>query len=72
MGGLHILDENLTAETYTEFMEQSLVPYINQHFDDGNFFILHDGHPVHTSNHVKRWIEDNFGPVDDKVIPHPR
>jgi hypothetical protein len=53
-------------------MEHSVVPYLHEKFDDGNFLILHDGHPVHRSNHVKQWINDNLVPTEDIVIPHPR
>jgi hypothetical protein len=64
--------ESLTKETYAEFLENRILPYIEEHFDDGNVLLLHDNHPSHTSNHVKEWINENIGPVEDFVIPHPR
>jgi hypothetical protein len=53
-------------------MDEYLLPYINQHFDDGNVLLLHDNHTAHTSNYVKEWITENIGTVEDFVVPHPR
>jgi hypothetical protein len=71
MGPLHII-ERLCKESYSEFMETSLLPYIEKHYDDGNVLLLHDNHPTHNSNHVKERINDNIGPIEDFVLPHPR
>jgi hypothetical protein len=70
LGELHIL-ERTNAETYAEFLELKVLPYIEQHYDDGQVYLLHDNHPVHTSNFVRDWINTNIGAVEDFVIPHP-
>jgi hypothetical protein len=64
--------ETLNRETYAQFLENHVLPYIEQHYDDGNVLLLHDNHRAHTSNYVKEWIEENIGNVQDFVIPHPR
>jgi hypothetical protein len=71
MDPLHII-ENLNKESYSEFMKRSPLPYIEKHYDDSNILLLHDNHPTHNSNHVKKWIDDNIGPIEDFVLPHPR
>lgn len=71
LGQLFIVDR-LNMETYTEFLGGCVLPYIAQHYDDGNVLLLHDNHPVHNSNFVKEWITANIGIVEDFVIPHPR
>jgi hypothetical protein len=53
-------------------MDEYLLPYMNQYFDDGNVLLLHDNHTAHTSNYVKEWITENIGTVEDFVVPHPR
>ncbi len=68
---MFIVNGTLVKETYAEFLEERILPYIELHFDDGNVLLLHDGHPAHTSNYVKDWITENIGNVDDFVIPHP-
>jgi hypothetical protein len=71
MGPIYRLNR-LTKEVYSDFLENSILPEIGRHFDDGNVHLLHDNHPVHTSNHVKDWINANIGDTRDFVIPHPR
>jgi hypothetical protein len=71
LGQLFIVDR-LNMETYAEFLGGCVLPYIAQHYDDGNVLLLHDNHPVHNSNFVKEWITANIGIVEDFVIPHPR
>ncbi len=39
--------DTLNRESYEEFLEQRILPYIDQHFDDGNVLLLHDSHPVY-------------------------
>ncbi len=64
--------ETLNKETYANFLQEYLMPYIAQHFDDGNVMLLHDNHTAHKSNFVKDWINENIGAVEDFVVPHPR
>jgi hypothetical protein len=64
--------ERLTKEPYTQFLETGLLPYIEQHFDDGNVLLLHDNHPVHNSNMVKEWVTENIELYENFVLPHPR
>jgi len=71
IGQLFIVDR-LTKETYAEFLEQCVLPYIAQHYEDGNVLLLHDNHPAHNSNFVREWITANIGNIEDFVIPHPR
>ncbi len=63
--------DRLNKEVYTEFLDTKILPFCAQHYDDGNVLLLHDSHPVHTSQHVKQWIRENIGEVEDFVIPHP-
>jgi transposase len=71
MGPIFPVDR-LTKESYTEFLDNSLIPYIETHFDDGNVLLLHDNHPVHNSNHVRDWVTQNIGQHEDFVLPHQR
>ncbi|CAG2173659.1 unnamed protein product, partial [Oppiella nova] len=61
----------LTKESYSDYLESSILPEIDRHFDDGNVHLLHDNHPVHKSNLVRDWINENIGPIEDFVLPHP-
>jgi hypothetical protein len=70
LGVLHI-SERTNKESYSEFLEEKVLPYIDQHYDDGHVYLLHDNHPVHNSNHVREWISNNIGAAEDFVIPHP-
>ncbi len=71
MGPLHRVNR-LTKESYADFLENSLLQYIERHFDDGNVLLLHDNHSVHKSNHVRDCITENIGEVQDFVLPYPR
>ena len=70
IGPIHRVNR-LTKESYAEFLEDSILPEIDNHFDDGNVLLLHDNHPVHKSNHVREWINENIGDTNDFVVPHP-
>ena len=56
---------------YSKYLTR-LLGYIEKHFDDGKFYILHDNHRSHTSDLIKDWFNNNIGNYDDFVIPHPR
>ncbi|CAG2182044.1 unnamed protein product, partial [Oppiella nova] len=58
-------------KSYSDFLEDSILPEIDRHFDDGNVHLLHDNHPVHKSNLVRDWINENIGPIEHLVLPHP-
>ncbi|CAG2171687.1 unnamed protein product [Oppiella nova] len=64
--------KNFSKEVYVEYLEQHLLYYINEHFEDGNFHLLHDGHRAHTSTYVKEWIFETFGLEYQYIVfPHP-
>ncbi|CAG2171638.1 unnamed protein product [Oppiella nova] len=58
-------------DSYSDFLEDSILHEIDRHFDDGNVHLLHDNHPVHKSNLVRDWINENIGPIEHFVLPHP-
>ncbi|CAG2176707.1 unnamed protein product, partial [Oppiella nova] len=52
------------------FLEDSILHEIDRYLDDGNVHLLHDNHPVHKSNLVRDWINENIGPIEHFVLPH--
>jgi len=52
-------------------LESHLIPYIEKHYDDGYFYILHDNHPSHNSKYIEEWIKDNLGDPQQILIKHP-
>ncbi|CAG2179415.1 unnamed protein product, partial [Oppiella nova] len=62
---------NWTLVDWSHFLEDSILPQIDRHFDDGNVHLLHDNHPVHKSNLVRNWINENIGPIEHFPLPHP-
>lgn len=63
--------DRLNKESYRDFLSMDLMPYIEQHYDDGNVLLLHDNHRAHHANLVTDWIRDNIGQTEDFFIPHP-
>ena len=57
--------------TYRDYLQEDLLPYIDQHYDDGYVFLLQDNHPAHRSNTVKEWIDSALGSHELFVLPHP-
>jgi hypothetical protein len=52
-------------------LESHLIPYIENHYDDGYFYILYDNHFSHSSKYVEEWIKDNLGDPQQILIKQP-
>ncbi|CAG2112224.1 unnamed protein product [Medioppia subpectinata] len=65
--------ERLNQDSYADYLENALKPYIESHpaFEEGDVLLLHDNHPAHTSRQVIDWINTNFRNSRDFVFPHP-
>lgn len=61
----------MNKETYKEYLEENILLYINEKYEDGNFKILHDNHGAHNSHFVRDWITENLGDPNDILVGHP-
>lgn len=67
-----LIEKRFNEDVYEEYLNDHLWDYAIQHYDDGLFFILHDGHPCHKSNFIKKWFEKIAGTAyENIVLPHP-
>jgi hypothetical protein len=48
----------MTATTYSEILQQSLVPFIRSAYPDGHQ-LYQDNDPKHTSRYIQRFFEEN-------------
>ena len=65
------IDGNFNQEEYIKYLRELKV-YIDEHFDDGDYHLLHDGHRAHSTKAVKEMVLKEFGKeYDTIVIPHP-
>jgi hypothetical protein len=65
------INGRFNQKVYCEYLS-GLTNYIEEHFDDGIVYFLHDNHLCHTSGEVKQWFRQNIGIYENLVIPHPR
>ena len=63
--------DKLNKEIYISYLNEQVLPYINELFEQGDFKILHDNHPVHTANDVKDWFTTKFGENNNVLVDHP-
>ncbi|KAM7293698.1 hypothetical protein ISCGN_023296 [Ixodes scapularis] len=58
LGPLHRISGRMTAETYSDIVEQVMLPYVmDGPFTDGVFLLQQDGAPIHTARSVTNLLD---------------
>jgi predicted DNA-binding protein len=63
--------KRFSKENYKEYLEEIILLYIEDKFEDENFKLLHDNHGAHKSNYIREWIAENLGDSEDVPVSHP-
>ncbi len=69
LGPLVRINGRFDSERYLQILDETVLPYIEDEFEDGNVFYYQDNSPVHRAGIVRNWFNQNFTP--DQLIPTP-
>lgn len=59
LGPLYRVKEKMTSDTYSDIVQNTLLPYVlDGPFSDGLFYLQQDGAPVHTARAVQTMLEN--------------
>jgi transposase len=62
LGSLIRIDGRFDSERYLEILDNIVLPYIEDEFEDGNIFYYQNNSPIHRSRVVRDWFNRNFTP----------
>lgn len=67
-GPLIRIENTFTAEQYCNILNETVLPYIEEHFGD-HFYFYQDNSPIHKASRSMNWFRLNFPP--DQLLPVP-
>lgn len=67
LGVCHFIEGRFNGETYINILRDIMLPSVMQRFPERNFILQHDNCPIHKSQQVTIWIEEN----QIRVLPWP-
>jgi hypothetical protein len=60
IGPLVRIEGRFDAEKYIDILNETVLPYIEEHFPDGHFYYYQDNSPIHKARAVREWFEQNI------------
>ena len=60
IGPLVRIDGAFNAEKYIDILNDTVLPYVEEHFPDGHFYYYQDNSPIHKARIVKEWFQENI------------
>jgi hypothetical protein len=60
IGPLVRIEGTFDAEKYIDILDDTVLPYIEEHFPDGHFYYYQDNSPIHRARTVREWFERNI------------
>jgi hypothetical protein len=62
VGPLVRIEGRFDAEKYVNILDNTVLPFIEESFADGNFHYYQDNSPIHRALIVRQWFNQNFEP----------
>ncbi len=69
LGPLIRIDGRFDSERYLEILDNTVLPYIEDEFEDGNIFYYQDNSSIHRPRVVRDWFNRNF--TTEQLIATP-
>lgn len=65
---LYVIDGSLTAKSYIDILDTTLLPAAQHQFKSGIWNFVHDNAPSHSAKVTKQWLEENMA---DHLLSQP-
>ncbi len=59
-GPLVRIEGRFDAEKYIEILDETVLPFVEDNFPDGDFYYYQDNSPTHRANIVRQWFDHNL------------
>jgi hypothetical protein len=60
IGPLVRIEGTFDAEKYIDILDDTVLPYIEEHFSNGHFYYYQDNSPIHRAKTVREWFGWNI------------
>ena len=68
LGPMKFITGRVTSNVYLDYLATDVLPFAERTYGTGNFFILHDNAPIHSSAIVSEFLIAN---LPGRVLEHP-